>query len=476
MVQLVQSMEPSRPKTLTDLILQLAAAAVEGVGLKDFLHLPGLAGERRKVQRLLQALVQEGKLRKEGSTRGTRYWLALPTHLPVSMPTPDHASSRRGYQEAEHAPLSPAAVAVRAAIHRPISQRTPVPYRREFLDGYRPNQTFYLPEAARAHLKSIGQPHIVERKAGTYARQLLERLLIDLSYNSSRLEGNTYSILDTEKLLAGQPLEGKDVKETQMILNHKGAIEYLVEEAERIGFNIHTIRNLHALLSANLMGNPADEGRVRAGAVRISGTVYRPLEIPFQIEECLRQFLHTAQVIEDPFEQAFFALVHLPYLQPFMDVNKRTSRLAANIPFIRENLCPISFSGVPGDVYTDGIIAVYELTKVDLLRDVFLWAYERSCQEYRVVRQTLGEPDPFRLKYRHQISDAVQRIVRAGMSAGQAQEAMEKLASTLPSGDRPRFYAVVETELNSLHEGNIVRYRLREEEWATWRGRWDEKA
>jgi len=112
---------------------------------------------------------------------------------------------------------------------------------------------------------------------------------------------------------------------------------------------------------------------------------------------------------------------------------------------------------------------------VDLLREVFVWAYERSCQEYRVVRQTLGEPDPFRLHYRNQISDAVQRIVRAGMSAELAQEAMRELASPLPSGDRPRFFAVVETELNSLHEGNIIRYRLREAEWAAWRRKWDEK-
>jgi len=452
--------------TLTDLILQAAAAAAEGIALKDLVASPGLAGERRKVQRLLRTLLQEGKLRKEGSTRGTRYWLATHTHLPVAEPA----------AAADHARLSSAAVSLRAAIRRPISQRTPVAYQREFLGAYRPNQTFYLPEKTRAHLKNIGQPRIVERKAGTYARQILERLLIDLSYNSSRLEGNTFSILDTEKLLAGQHLEGKDARETQMILNHKGAIEYLVEEAERIGFNMHTIRNLHALLSANLMGDPAEEGRVRVGAVKISGTVYHPLEIPFQIEECLRQFLHTAQLIEDPFEQSFFALVHLPYLQPFLDVNKRTSRLAANIPFIQENLCPVSFSGVPGDVYTDGIIAVYELAKVDLLREVYVWAYERSCQEYRVVRQTLGEPDPFRLQFRNQISNAVQSIVRAGLSPEQAREVMEQVSGSLPVADRPRFYAVVETELHGLHEGNIIRYRIREDEWTAWRRGWDEKA
>lgn len=464
LVQSVQPMIQSSDPVLTTLILEIAAAAGEGAALKDFLALPALSMDRRKVQRRLQALVKEGRLRREGTTRGARYWPGSQAVEPTAKITEDYP------------PLSPTAMALRAEIRRPISQRVPVPYRREFLDGYQPNQTFYLPEGVRAHLKTMGQPRTVERAAGTYARQILERLLIDLSFNSSRLEGNTYSILDTERLvLAGQQSQGKDIKETQMILNHKGAIEYLVEEAERIAFDLHTIRNLHALLSENLMGDPSDSGRVRIGAVKVAGTVYRPLEIPTQIEECLRQVLRTAQTIQDPFEQSFFALVHLPYLQPFIDVNKRTSRLAANIPFIRENLCPISFSGVPGDAYTDGVIAMYELNKVDLLRDVFVWAYERSCTEYQVVRQTLGEPDPFRLRYRDLTRQIVQTIVLDGLPHKKAMEVMEKAAkNSIPAEDRMRFYAVVETELNGLHEGNLVRYRLTEEAWVTWRSGWDQ--
>ena len=455
-------MSQSTHETLIDLVLQAAQKADEGLVLKDVLALPGLAGERRKAQRLLQSLVEDGRLRKEGATRGTRYWLTTP---PTQPPSPVE----------DYPPLSAASVMLRDAIRKPLSQRTPVAYQREFLDAYQPNQTYYLPEKTRAHLKSLGPPKIVEMKAGTYARQILERLLIDLAFNSSRLEGNTYSLLDTERLMrAGQQAEGKDIKETQMILNHKVAIEYLVEQAEHIGFNLQTIRNLHALLSENLVGDPIDSGRVRLGPVGITGTVYRPLEIPSLIEECLRQLLHTAQAIVDPFEQSFFALVHLPYLQPFIDVNKRTSRLAANIPFIRENLCPISFSGVPGDAYTEGILAVYELNKVDLLRDVFVWAYERSCQEYKVAQQTLGEPDPFRLRYRDVMRAAVQRIVKEAASQKQTQGLLQEFSQNVDPNDRIRFYAVVETELNGLHEGNIVRYRLSEEEWKAWRTKWDQ--
>jgi len=97
----------------------------------------------------------------------------------------------------------------------------------------------------------------------------------------------------------------------------------------------------------------------------------------------------------------------MPYLQPFEDVNKRVSRLSANISLIRRNLCPLSFVDVPDRAYIDGILGVYELNRIELLRDVFVWAYERSCARYSAVRQSLGEPDPFRLRYRKKIYEFV---------------------------------------------------------------------
>jgi hypothetical protein len=105
----------------------------------------------------------------------------------------------------------------------------------------------------------------------------------------------------------------------------------------------------------------------------------------------------TATAINDPFEQAFFVMVQLPYLQPFDDVNKRVSRLAANIPLIKCNLAPPSFTDVPRQTYTEAVLGVYDLNTIDLLKDVFMWAYERSAARYAAVRQSLGEPDPFRL-------------------------------------------------------------------------------
>jgi len=153
--------------------------------------------------------------------------------------------------------------------------------------------------------------------AGTYARHICQRLLIDLSWNSSRLEGNTYSLLDTRRLIEfGQQAEGRDQTEAQMILNHKDAIEFLAENAADIGFNRYTILNLHGILANNLLPDPNAPGRLRSMAVGIGGSVSHPPETPQLIEECFEQVLATASAIADPFEQAFFAMVHLPTSSP----------------------------------------------------------------------------------------------------------------------------------------------------------------
>jgi Fic family protein len=162
-----------------------------------------------------------------------------------------------------------------------------------------------------------------------------------------------------------------------------------VSAADEIGFNRYTILNLHGILAQNLLPDEA-AGRLRRIAVGIEKSAFHPLEVPRLIEECFNQVLATAQAIHDPFEQSLFAMVHLPYLQPFDDVNKRVSRLAANIPFIKANLSPLSFTGVPRSSYTDAMLGVYELNKVDLLKDVFIWAYEQSAERYAAVRQSIG--------------------------------------------------------------------------------------
>ena len=367
-------------------------------------------------------------------------------------------------------PVSPQGEEVKRLVRRPIAARTPVGYKRAFLDGYEPNRSAYLPERLRAHLHAIGRSPFTERPtAGTYARDIVNRLLIDLSWASSRLEGNTYTRLDTENLIEfGHAAEGKDQREAQMILNHKAAIDMLVENAEQIGFDPFTFFNLHALLAENLLPDPNASGRLRTTVVEIAGTVFHPLAVPQLIEECFRIVLDKTSAIRDPFEQALFLMVQIPYLQPFLDVNKGVSRLGANIPFLKHNLSPLSFVDVPEQAYVDGSLAVYELNRVELLRDVFVWAYERSCQRYVAVKDSLPEPDPLRLRYREALSEVVRDIVRGGRPVD-TRLIREIAAPLVRAVDLDQFVAMAFNDLHRLHEGNVARYRLRLSEYQAWK-------
>ena len=165
---------------------------------------------------------------------------------------------------------APASKEMRTYLSQSLNARKPVGYNREFLDSYRPNETFYLSAEERARLAPSGNANFAAEAAGTYAKQILSRLLIDLSWNSSRLEGNTYSLLDTRRLIEfGEEADGRDRLEAQMIMNHKDAIEFLVNEAEEIGFNRYTILNLHGILAHNLLADPGAPGRLRHIAVGI---------------------------------------------------------------------------------------------------------------------------------------------------------------------------------------------------------------
>jgi fido (protein-threonine AMPylation protein) len=308
-----------------------------------------------------------------------------------------------------------------------------------------------------------------ERPAGTYARDILNRLLVDLSWASSLLEGNTYNRLDTQNLIDfGQAAKGKDAQETQMILNHKAAIEMLIEDVDEVGFDAFTFQNLHALLSQNLMREDAASGRLRRRPVEISGTVFHPVAMPQVIEDCFRLLLAKAQAITDPFEQAFFLMVQLPYLQPFEDVNKRVSRIGANIPLIKQNLCPLSFVDVPQQAYVDGTLGVYELNQIELLRDVFVWSYERSCQRYLAITQSLVDPDPLKIQYRDALTEAVQTIVRGKLVP--TEKAIKQLASEAVSvKDVDSFSRLLSQAIEQLHEGSVARYRLKRSEFLAWK-------
>ena len=456
-----------------DTLVEIVGRFPDGASVDDIARLPEIDLLRRTLQRRLATLVGGGRLIPEGRGRGSRYRVPQRVAVDVVPGVVSLGELTADVRVEVGIPLSGVGESIQREVRAPIQHRRPVGYDRAFLDRYRPNETFYLSSEIRRRLSELGRSPDNERPAGTYARKIHHRLLIDLSWNSSRLEGNTYSLLETERLLEhGEAGEDKSARETQMILNHKAAIDFLVEQAGYVGFNRHTVLNLHALLADNLL-DPRECGRLRSAPVTIGGTPYHPLEIPQLIDECFGRILDTAAAIEDPFEQAFFAMVQLPYLQPFLDVNKRVSRLAANLPLVRQNLCPLSFIDVPDADYVAGILGVYELNRIELLRDVFCWAYERSCARYSAVRQSLGAPDPFRLRYRELVADCVREIVTNRMDKKTTTAYLRQRASeTLPSAVGARLVDVVEMEAMSLHDGNIARFRLSPAEYEAWTKIW----
>lgn len=422
---------------------------------------------RRTLQRRLQKLVDEGRAVTEGAAAALIYKAtskAADLHATRVSTSAEAGATPMG----QDIPVSEEGAAIRDHVRQPLMMRRPVGYNRGFLDEYEAGVTFYLPCDLREQLHEIGRTSVEGRPAGTYARDILNRLLVDLSWASSRLEGNTYSRLDTQNLIEfGQVAEGKNIVETQMILNHKAAIEMLIEDAQDIGFDVFTFQNLHAILSENLMRDDAASGRLRRRPVEISGTVFQPLAMPQVLEECFQTVLTKTAAVSDPFEQAFFLMVHLPYLQPFEDVNKRVSRIGANIPLIKNNLCPLSFIDVPERSYVEGILGVYELNRVELLRDVFVWAYERSCQRYLAITQSMGEPDPIKIRYRDVITRVVQTIVRNNLPP--SIESIQGLVSDLvPEKDWSAVVSICEDALKNLHEGSVSRYRLKRGEFFRW--------
>lgn len=444
----------------TDLLNSIQASR-SGLTLAELLTAhPDIA--RRTAQRLIAKLIESGQVTAQGKGRARRYFGAGTRIGTVTM-----ASKTDGFPP--FIPLSADSQDILAYIDQPLEARKPVGYQRDFLDAYRPNETGYLSESLRRQLHKMGRTTDLDAPAGTYSRAILNRLLIDLSWASSHLEGNTYSRLDTRELIEhGRAARGKAALETQMILNHKTAIELLVENIDSAEFDRYTLMNLHSALAENLLPNPADEGRIRQHAVDIGKSVYRPLSTPQQIEDALDTLLSKANRIRDPFEQSFFMMVHLPYLQPFADINKRTSRLAANLPLFRANLCPLTFLDVPDQAYSRATLGIYEMTRVELLRDLYVWAYERSSQEYLAIKQDLAEPDPLRLAWRDFIKQTIREII-THPELDPLFSIQRSVVKLVPKQEQPDVKALIVEELRRLHEGVLARYGLRPSEYAAWK-------
>ena len=405
-----------------------------GAGREEIRRHAARGASDTTVWRTLKRLVEDGKLEVSGRARATGYSIA-------------------------------GAAVVRAHLRTPYNRRKPVTYKKEFLDRYVPDKTFYLSAADRERLRDAGTPALAPLPAGTYARRILERLLVDLSWASSRMEGNTYNILETERLIRfGEEAAGKDRKEAVMILNHKEAIQYVVDNIDTIAISRPDIGNIHALLADGLLADPAMAGRLRRMQVGISHSSYRPLDDQFAIAEEFDILIEKAAAITDPFEQSFFLLAHIPYLQAFEDINKRTSRIASSIPLLKADLAPMSFFAMDDGDYIDGLIGIYELSNVSLLREVYIDAYLASAENYRTLRAEVEAPKKAALVYRDFVRQAVRRSVLEWKAFEPARIRELAADAKIPEQDRDQVVDYVGHEVRGLHEGNVIRYRLRPED------------
>ncbi|MBI3237162.1 MAG: Fic family protein, partial [Chlamydiales bacterium] len=376
------------------LLHQLSQEA-EPIGLPKLLEKLDSDCSERSVRRWLAEMVEEGLVEKTGEKRGSKYQVVQKQNRR------DRALIGCFGLKSEKALKQ---------VQKPLYERVPVTYSDDWFASYIPNHSYYIPLSLRQQLQRAGKRSKIEEPAGTYAHQIYNRILIDLSYNSSRLEGNTYSLLETQKLLLeGKKAEGKLDEEAIMILNHKESIRYLVNNAPKLEMTDATICTLHYLLSDGLLES-CYSGKVRDHGVRIGGSTYIPFEDPGQLQSRLIRITEKAALIEDSFEQSLFLLVHVSYLQAFSDVNKRTARLSANIPLIKNNLVPLSFNDVDRDDYISCLIAIYELHDIHPLLDLYVFSYMRTCALYDSTIRSIGF-DEIRVRYREQRRTVVRNVI-----------------------------------------------------------------
>lgn len=314
-------------------------------------------GSDATLKRLIAMAVKDGNIVVEGKARATRYRLSDYAHLlmPLSLDTyfakdVDERQIQVGFNfDVINNQLSKVAL---------------------FTDD----------ELERLNaLQAEFRKNIAEMSENEYCREMA-RLGIDLSWKSSQIEGNTYSLLETERLLReSKTADGKTKEEAMMLLNHKDALLFVLDNPDFLQtLTIGSIEDIHSLLTKELS---VDKG-LRHRRVGITGTNYRPLDNEFQIREAMRDMCDLINSRSNVFEKALLALLLLSYIQPFMDGNKRTARITSNALLIANGYCPLSFRTVDSIDYKKAMLIFYEQNNLYAFKQIFISQYEFAVKEY----------------------------------------------------------------------------------------------
>ena len=243
-------------------------------------------------------------------------------------------------------------------------------------------ETRLFSDKDQVHLDALQEEfrqHISELTDNEYRKEM-ERLGIDLSWKSSQIEGNTYTLLETERLLReSKTAEGKSKEEAVMLLNHKDALSFVLDNPDYLKeLTVSHIEDIHQLLTKDLS---IDKG-LRRHRVGITGTNYHPLDNEFQIREAMREACELINSKSNIFEKALLTLVLLSYIQPFSDGNKRTARITSNAILIANDYCPLSFRSVDSIDYKKAMLIFYEQNSLYAFKQIFMEQFEFAVKEY----------------------------------------------------------------------------------------------
>lgn len=314
-------------------------------------------GSDATLKRILSSCVSAGNIVVEGKARATKYRLSDYAHLlmPISLDTyfskdVDERQVQTGFN------------------FNLINEQIPSIslFSEDELNLLNALQTEY-------------QQHIQVMTDNEYRKEM-ERLGVDLSWKSSQIEGNTYSLLETERLLReSKTADGKTKEEAVMLLNHKDALRFVLDNPDYLKtLTIGHIEDIHTLLTKELS---VDKG-MRHRRVGITGTNYRPLDNEFQIREAMRDTCTLINSRSNVFEKALLALILLSYIQPFTDGNKRTARITSNALLIANGYCPLSFRTVDSMDYKKAMLIFYEQNNLHAFKQIFIEQYEFAVKEY----------------------------------------------------------------------------------------------
>lgn len=314
-------------------------------------------GSFATTKRAIAVLVEKGQLTAEGQTRATRYRISRANQL----------FGR---------------IDMNAYFEKEIDER-------EIQDGFNfelmtevlRNVNLFTAEEANMlqQLQEEFRNNVAHMTTAAYNKEM-ERLAIDLSWKSSQIEGNTYSLLETERLLKDkETAAGKPKDDATMLLNHKEALNFIVDNPDyMVPLTIARIEDIHSILIKDL----EVERNIRQRRVGISGTNYKPLDNEHQIREALEDMCRLINRKENVFEKSLLALVLLSYIQAFNDGNKRTARIVSNAILIANQYCPISFRTIDAVEYKKAMLIFYEQNNISVFKQIFIEQFKFAVKTY----------------------------------------------------------------------------------------------